>query len=299
MLAQQNCPRAATTLLTLLTSLALWTWTAATVGQDAQERSPAEESRRALARGDAKRALELTTAALRKNPQNREFQLLRASAFDSLRRHQEAVEDYDVLLRATPDSASIHHLRGRSRFKLGDVDGSIDDFGQATELEPRLEMRLWERGISLYYAAKYAEGARQFEAYQRYDASDVENVVWRYLCQAQAEGIEKAREAILPLDREDPRVPMMTIYALYRGQATPNAVLAAAQQGSPQRDELRNRLFYAHLYIGLYFEAESNTEQARQHLLLAHQHKISHYMWDVANVHVIERAWTAEQTRGK
>jgi lipoprotein NlpI len=295
---QLNCPRAAMTLLTLLAGLALWAWTAAAVGQEELESSP-DESRRALARGEAKRALELTTAALQKNPHNRELRFIRASAYDSLRRHKEAIEDYDVLVRETPDSASVHHLRGRSRFKLGDVDGSIDDFEQAIELEPRLEMRLWERGISLYYAAKYPEGARQFEAYQRYDASDVENVVWRYLCQAQAEGTEKAREAILPLDREDPRVPMMTIYALYRGQATPEEVLAAVRQGSPHGDDLRHRLFYAHLYIGLYFEAEANAEQARQHLQLAHQHKISHYMWDVANVHVIERAWTAEETRGK
>lgn len=294
MLHHRKPLRSEAILFAVVSGLALLAWGAA-AAEEERETVPSQDPRQALDRGDAATAIELATAGLRNNPHNRELRFIRASALDALRRHKEAIEDYDLLLREVPASASAHHLRGRSRFKLGDVDGSIADFDRAIELEPRLETRLWERGISLYYAERYADGARQFEVYQRYDASDVENVVWRYLCQARAEGVKAAREAILPLDRDDPRVPMMTIYALYRGQATPDDVLTAARAGEPDADQVRHRLFYAHLYIGLYFEAASQAKEARHHLRLAHAHQISHYMWDVAHVHLAERNWSAAE----
>jgi lipoprotein NlpI len=99
----------------------------------------------------------------------------------------------------------------------------------------------------------------------------------------------------MPLDREDRRVPLMKVYAVYRGEATPDDVLTAAREGNPSETELRHRLFYAHLYLALYFEANSDEESAKRHMRLAHEQKISHYMWDVADVHLKERGWTTEE----
>ena len=47
---------------------------------------------------------------------------------------------------------------------------------------------------------------------------------------------------------------MMRIYSLFRGQAKPDDVLDAVRQGDPKEEELNQRLFYARLYLGLYFE---------------------------------------------
>jgi lipoprotein NlpI len=103
---------------------------------------------------------------------------------------------------------------------------------------------------------------------------------------ARDEGVQKARAALLPI-RNDRRIPMMKIYDLYRGKAKPEDVLAAAAAGKPSAQEINERLFYAHLYVGLYHEAEGNAAAAKTHLRRAAQkHKIDHYMWDVANVHV-------------
>ena len=53
---------------------------------------------------------------------------------------------------------------------------------------------------------------------------------------------------------------------------------------SPER--LNEQLFYAHLYIGLYFETEGNKKKALEHIAIAAgDHPIGHYMWDVARVH--------------
>jgi lipoprotein NlpI len=45
-------------------------------------------------------------------------------------------------------------------------------------------------------------------------------------------------------------------------------------------------MFYAHLYLGLYFEAIGENEQAREHILkAAERSKENGYMGDVARLH--------------
>ena len=51
-------------------------------------------------------------------------------------------------------------------------------------------------------------------------------------------------------------------------------------------DELHHRLFYAHLYLGLYYDSLGDKKQALEHMTrAAGDYKISHYMGDVARVH--------------
>jgi hypothetical protein len=79
---------------------------------------------------------------------------------------------------------------------------------------------------------------------------------------------------------------MMEIYALFAGQAKPDDVLAAAVAGNPPRQQLRERLFNAALYIGLYCEATGDAAGARRHILMAaDKYMIGGYMGDVARVH--------------
>src|SRR4029078_1701440 len=105
--------------------------------------------------------------------------------------------------------------RGSEHFRAARFADSVAAFDAEIRAEPRRAPWHWKRGISLYYAGRYADGAKQFEGYQTVDGNDVENAVWRFLCQARdpAVGFEKAQKQILPI-RDDPRVPMMQVYAL-------------------------------------------------------------------------------------
>lgn len=192
-----------------------------------------------------------------------------------------------LLTRAVEADAKLAigwYLRGRENFRAGRIDESVADFDQYVKLEPAAENRQWERGISLYYAGQFAKGAKQFEDYQKFHDQDVENSVWRYLCVAQEEDVEKAKATLLPITN-DPRVPMMEIFAMYQGKLKPEDVLAAAEKDPPNRELLNQRLFYAHLYIGLWYEAAGKAAEAKKHILESEKHKIAHYMWDVARVH--------------
>jgi lipoprotein NlpI len=78
----------------------------------------------------------------------------------------------------------------------------------------------------------------------------------------------------------------MEVYDLFAGRAKPEDVLSAVEAGNPAAAEKSRRLFYAHLYLGLYAEVNGDTTKAREHMTLAaDKYRIDHYMGDVARVH--------------
>ncbi|MCA9173232.1 MAG: hypothetical protein KDB14_01970 [Planctomycetales bacterium] len=214
-----------------------------------------------------------------------------AQRADASRQWQQAEAACDAALKLDQNLASAYYYRGRARFGLAKFKESVADFDAYVKLAPDVASRQWERGISCYYARQFAEGAKQFELYQTYHDNDVENSVWRYLCMARMKdgGVEKARAAILPI-RNDRRVGMMKVYDLYRGKATAEEVLAAA---APSKDGPTGPLFYARLYLGLYYEAQGDSELAKKYLrLAAREHRgdadrgeVNHYMYEVAVRH--------------
>ncbi len=229
--------------------------------------------------------LRLATAAVEANPRDKDALGSRAGLYADSGEHELAIADYDALLQLEPERAEAYDQRGSQHFMLGHVRQSIEDFNRFIKLRPQQEPGHWKRGISYYYAGRYDEGRRQFEGYQTVADNDVENAVWRYLCMARGQGAAAARDAILKI-RRDTRVPMMEVYDLYRGNATSDDVLAVARNGAPTPEALNARLFYAHLYLGLYYEASGDAARAREHITTAaEKHKIGHYMWNVADVH--------------
>jgi lipoprotein NlpI len=97
-------------------------------------------------------------------------------------------------------------------------------------------------------------------------------------------GVDKARSDMLKIGM-DRRVPLMQIYALFAGQAKPKDVWDAVRNGQPEEKEMQLRMFYAHLYLGLFEEVNGDKKKALEHLKAAEQLPVGGYMWDVARVH--------------
>jgi len=201
-----------------------------------------------------------------------------AQRHEEMGEHAQAIADYSQLLKLRPNSVGVLNRRGAEHFKLAHIKESLADFDRAVELNPAQAPYNWQRGIALYYAGRYEDGRKQFESHQTVNGNDVENAAWRYLCMARAKGVAAARAALLPIEG-DVRVPMMQVYALYKGAGTVEDVMAAAGSGD-------SGLFYAHLYLGLYYEAAGNAKAAREHITQAAQYKADNYMADVARVHL-------------
>jgi lipoprotein NlpI len=239
---------------------------------------------RAFNKGQTKEALALADKAVALGPKKPRPYLVCGQLRDAAGQYREAVQDFTRAIELDPTLADAHDRLGSSYFKLGEFDRSLAAFNCFLRLRPEETAGHWRRGITCYYAKRFDDGRKQFEAYEAKDTNDVENAVWRYLCMVPLVGVEKARAAMLKIGM-DKRVPMMEIYDLFRGKAKPDDVLKAAEAGEPSAEQLNRRRFYAHLYLGLYYESLGDAQRALRHLTTATEHRIGHYMWDVARVH--------------
>jgi lipoprotein NlpI len=204
---------------------------------------------------------------------------------DYLAKLKQTVADCTKKIEQNPKNADAYFQRGGAQFKLGKFAESVADFDRSIELAPETGPGNWQRGISLYYAGKYEEGKKQFEGYEKVDTNDVENAVWHFLCAARKDGVEKARAGMLKIGK-DGRTPMMEVYALYKGDIKPADVLVAASRDELKGDQRKQALFYAHLYLGLYYDATGDKAKALEHMTeAAGKYRIGHYMGDVARVH--------------
>jgi lipoprotein NlpI len=255
---------------------------------DSLQASTVEDLLRAAAQahsaGKSAEALALADKAVARDPKSTRPYVFRGSLRESQGRYAEAVADYSQAVTLDARAAEAYDRRGSAYFKLGQFAKSVADFDRFLELRPAERPGHWRRGISLYYAGRYEDGQKQFEGYEQLDTNDVENAVWCYLCAAKRLGVDKARAALLKIGK-DRRVPMMEVYALFSGRAKPADVLAATQAGNPPAGLLKQQQFYAHLYLGLYYDCIGDAKQALEHLERAVQLRLGHYMWEVARVH--------------
>ena len=145
-----------------------------------------------------------------------------------------------VLVPGPVDAQGVREILSRavSDFDRGRLEASAAGFDRVAELAPDVAPQLWQRGIALYYVGRYRDCREQFESHRTVNPNDVENAAWHFLCVAREESPASALAALLPVG-PDPRAPMTEIYRMFRGEVTPEAVLAAGEQGGRARPLLR------------------------------------------------------------
>src|SRR5712692_7510463 len=171
--------------------------------------------------------------------------------------------------------------RAVADFQQGRIAQAVDGFDRVAKLVPSYAPQLWQRGIALYYAGRYKDCRAQFESHRTVNPNDVENAAWHFACVARGETPAQASAALLPVGT-DSRNPMREIYEMFRGTMSPEQVLTAA--GGQLESE-----FYAHFYLGLYFEAFRNSARAIEHITAAAADRYAAaggYMHAVARIHL-------------
>lgn len=151
--------------------------------------------------------------------------------------------------------------------------------------------RLWQRGLSLYYAERFTEGAKQFRDDVALNPNDTEESIWAMLCEARTLGFDEARRQMITIEGER-RPYMRAVYDLFRGgerEAKSCSVLEKMTAGSGA-DE-----FYAALYLGLFAEAKGDTATARRRIqesvTTSYAKNSGDYMAGLARVHMAVRGW--------
>ena len=114
-----------------------------------------------------------------------------------------------------PNLAQKLVFQGMEAFRMGRIDESIQWFDQAQALRPTLLPYLWQRGISYYYAGKYAEASRQFRTDVQVNPLDVEEIVWDIAAQSQQQKTKNGQNSIqmmaLPQGKTDRRKIMVRV----------------------------------------------------------------------------------------
>ncbi|XP_023739352.1 uncharacterized protein LOC111887418 isoform X1 [Lactuca sativa] len=156
--------------------------------------------------------------------------------------------------------ALIAIRRGMVLFRQGDVAGSVAEFDNAIQLDPRQKAYLWQRGLSLYYLDRFEEGAEQFRIDVAQNPNDTEESIWCFLCEAQLYGATEARKRFLEVGR-DPRPVMREAYNMFKDGGDPEKLVDVFSKGR------ESEYFYASLYAGLYYESQNETDKAKVHLV--------------------------------
>jgi lipoprotein NlpI len=241
-----------------------------------------EKASAAYRKGDLDAALQFVEAQIKQAQEEADAYLIRGDIYSVRGDSGKAVESYSEVIKRNSSNSAALFRRGNENFRLGRVKDSVSDFDRLAELHPDRAAQLWQRGIASYYAGEFAKGRKQFEDHQKVNTQDVENAVWHFLCVAKLENFDKARAQLIPI-QEDSRIPMAQIHKLFSGTGTPEEVLKAAEGNS-------DRMFYAHLYLGLYEEARGQREASLQHMKkAAGEFAQKEFMGDVARVHLMMR----------
>jgi lipoprotein NlpI len=262
-------------------------WPSLTAAQEENQKDLSAQAVTALRSHRHEDAVKLATKAIERQPKDLTAYWVRAFAHLQLDQPRQAAADLDRAIELNPKNADFLELRGTASFMLGRFKEAITDFDREIELNPDREPWHWKRGLAYYYAGEYEKGRRQFERYHERADNDVENGIWRLLCMAKLKefGLAGAQKEMLKV-RPDSRVGMMEAYAMFAGEKSPNDVLAAFESGKPNAEELNHRRFYAHLYLGLYHDLIGRPDDARKHLKTAVKHHITHFMHDIARLHL-------------
>jgi lipoprotein NlpI len=252
---------------------------------------------------DGNRVADLRTTNSLQDPHTDSIDELMAKAIEawSAGRYAEAYETATRICQLQPGNIRYQLLRGDIGFAAGKIDESIAAYDAAIQIDPEVGPQLWQRGLALYYADRFADGLKQFETHQTVNSQDVENAVWHLLCAARLSDVEQARKELIPITA-DSRVPMAEIYEMFAGRMTSEDVLQAARKTSDRMpensDEHKLRLYYAWLYIGLHQEMLGETRAALESLKKAEAQNAmdkTRFMGQVARVHRELRSAASEK----
>ncbi|MCA8925425.1 MAG: tetratricopeptide repeat protein, partial [Planctomycetes bacterium] len=141
-------------------------------------------------------AAELYTRLLAEDPTDVRFYTRRAECYRRLERFSEQVLDLDRALELEP-SAARYEARGKTRLRLDDTLGAIEDFEQALKLGPGGAGLFSNLGCALFQAGRLPEAVGCLDAAIDLDPAAPESYLFRGLSHA---GLGHYPEALADYD---------------------------------------------------------------------------------------------------
>jgi lipoprotein NlpI len=195
----------------------------------------------------------------------------------------------------SPARATLLQRSAELLYLSGHAEASLPLFNRVIELTPEQAPDNWQRGIALCTCGQFEAGAEQFKTHHEVNPDDVENSAWYFLCVAKTRGLEDARATVIP-SRGDGRQPMMSVLEMLQGKIAPPDVLSAAAANTRPGPARNLAVFYARLYVGLYYDSLGDSAQAIRFLKESLSYESNGYMAHTARVYLSHRFPDSDQT---
>ena len=114
-------------------------------------------------------AIAYFTAAMKGSPTAEAYHQ-RGLALASLGQYQQAIADFDSVIRSNPRNAVAYNDRGNAFLKLGQIDRAIGDFDKVLESKVRHPGVYTNRGLAWYHKRNYERALADFNAAIALDA---------------------------------------------------------------------------------------------------------------------------------
>ncbi len=145
-----------------------------------------------------------------------------------------AVQDYTEALGPSLDYAPAFVNRGYARMRRGDYTRAVMDFEEALRLDVTLFGAFMGRGWARFFQGQFAPAAGDFARVVELRPTDLPWPLWLYLARRRAgeEGRAELAESARRLDLSRWPGPVV---ALFLGHATPEAVLSSAEHSDAKK----------------------------------------------------------------
>ncbi|MBX9828993.1 MAG: tetratricopeptide repeat protein [Xanthobacteraceae bacterium] len=116
-----------------------------------------------LGRGDLPAALRLTGAALQQRPTSPQVLLNHGNVLDAMKRHDEALANFDEAIRRKKGFAEAHGNRGAALVALERYEEALESFKRAIALKPDYADAFYNQGNALRLLNRYPEALKSFD----------------------------------------------------------------------------------------------------------------------------------------
>ncbi|MEH2441965.1 site-2 protease family protein [Nostoc sp.] len=124
-------------------------------------------------RKNRQQQIELTTAALRTNPNDVNLYIKRSRARMGLRDDKGALADYDQIVRLKPDDVEYRRTRASFRNRLKDYKGAIQDYNEILRLNPKNVSDIYyQRAQVLNHLEDYKGAIADYNEIIKFNAKD-------------------------------------------------------------------------------------------------------------------------------
>jgi tetratricopeptide (TPR) repeat protein len=131
---------------------------------DALSQQGLEKSQMALDAGDLATAAQISEALVTLLPDEPKAHFLLGNIYNQANRFEQAIEQYQTVLRLDPDSASAHTNMGVVHYKTGDLETAIREYQAALQIEPDDAETHYLLGAAYIQTEQLERGKTEFEA---------------------------------------------------------------------------------------------------------------------------------------